>query len=144
MPAHHTALAVLSASALTLGAASIATAKPATCKPPRTGYQSCLSVRYEPGATDVVERVRVTATVVRKVGACPRRPARRTVVITRDGDELARIRRAGRCARGLVTWRVRFPATRTRAWALRTGDTVTAAWSGVRRTNSVEIQPDEA
>jgi hypothetical protein len=132
---------VLTAGALSLGAAGTATAKPATCKPPRTGYQSCLRVLYKPGATDVAEHVRVTATVVRTVDACPHRTARRTVVITRDGEELARVRRTGRCAKHVVTWRARFPTARTDAWALRTGDTVTAAWSGVRRTSSVEIQP---
>jgi hypothetical protein len=139
--AHHTALAVLTAGALTLGAAGTATAKAATCKPPRTGYQSCLRVLYKPRATGIAKQVRVTATVVHTVDACPHRIARRTVVITRDGEELARVRRAGHCAKRVVTWRARFPAARTGAWALRTGDTVTAAWSGVRRTSSVEIQP---
>jgi hypothetical protein len=132
---------VLTAGALALGATSSAEAKPAACKPPRAGYQSCLHVLYKHGKNDAVEQVRVTATLVRDVDACPRRTARRTVVITRDGDELAGVRRAGRCAEGVVTWRVQFPAGRTRGWNLHAGDSVTAAWSGVRGSSSVAIQP---
>lgn len=134
---------MLTAGALALGAASTAPAKPkpAKCKAPRTGYQSCLRVLYKSGPGDVVEQVRVTTTLMRDVGACPRRTARRTAVITRDGDELTTARRAGRCAKGVVTWRATFTAGRTTGWELRGGDTITAAWSGVRMTNSVSIQP---
>jgi hypothetical protein len=145
VPAHRRALAVLTTGALALGAAPAAAApsaaKPATCKAPHAGYQSCLRVRYKPAKTDAVEQVRVTATLVRDAGACPHRTARRALVITSAGDELATVRRAGHCAKGVVTWRAQFSSGRTGAWDLRAGDTVTATWSGVRRTSSVRIQP---
>jgi hypothetical protein len=138
---HRTALAVLTTGAFALGAGSATAAKPATCRAPDTGYQSCLRVLYKPGKAGAVEHVRVTATLVRDAGTCPRRTTRRTLVMTRDGDELATVRRAGRCARGVVTWRVELAGGSTRGWKLRAGDTVTASWSGLRRTSSVRIQP---
>jgi hypothetical protein len=123
VPTHRTSLAVLTTGVLALGAGSAAAAKPAPCRAPDTGYQSCLRVLYKPGKAGAVEHVRITATLVR------------------DGDELATVRRAGRCAKGVMTWRVQLDTGRTRGWELRAGDTVTASWSGLRRTSSVRIQP---
>jgi hypothetical protein len=143
---HRTALAALTAGAIALGAASTAPAKPepARCKAPKTGFHSCLSVLYKHGAGELVEQVRVSATLLRRVADCPRRTGRRTVVLTRDGDALATARRAGRCAKGVMSWRVTFATGRTRGWELRDGDTVEAAWTGVPATTAVAIEPRRA
>jgi hypothetical protein len=132
----------LTTAALALGSAAAAAAKPkpAPCPAPDSGFQSCLRVLYKSSADGSVDDVRVTATLLRRVDRCPRVTAsRRLVLRRRDGDRLARVRRAGHCRNRIVTWRATFSSDETAAWAMREGDTVDAGWSGVNRKASVEI-----
>jgi hypothetical protein len=143
VPDHKTLIA-LTAAALTLAAASTASAKPpaaSPCRAPAAGFQSCLRVLYKAAPDGSVSDVRVTATVVRRFASCPAAAGRRRVVITRDADgsRLGSARRPGRCHNGVVTWRTTFSAGETAGWALEQGDTIDAAWSGVRNTASVKL-----
>lgn len=114
-----------------------------TCPVPDSGFQSCLRVLYKPGEGDRVEDVRMTATLLRRVKRCPARTATRRVTITADdGTRLDGARRPGSCRGGVVSWRTAFSAGETAGWGLRKGDTVHAAWSGVRNPASVEIGGD--
>jgi hypothetical protein len=135
----------LTAGALTLGGPAAAAAKapkPAAspCPVPDTGFQSCLRVLYKAGDGDQVDDVRITATLLRRVKHCPARSAKRRVTVTADdGTRLDGARHPGSCRRGIVSWRAAFGGGETAAWGLREGDTVHAAWSGVRNPASVEI-----
>jgi hypothetical protein len=144
VPIPRRTLAVLSAGAVGLAAAPAAAAARTTppCVPPKQHFVACLRVLYRQAEGDAVAKVRVTATLLRRVDVCPARSARRTFVLTRDGAELARVRRAGRCRAGVVTWRARFPTGRTRVWRLEPGQRVQGSWSGVRATNRVRIEPE--
>jgi hypothetical protein len=141
---HHKTLIALTAAAASLAAASTASAKPpapSPCRAPASGYQSCLRVLYKAGPDGSVSDVRVTATVVRRFASCPAAAGRRRVVLTRDADgsRLGSARPSGRCRGGVVTWRSTFSPRATAGWALEQGDTIDAAWSGVRNTASVEL-----
>src|SRR3954451_20628256 len=122
---------------LIAGAAALATAAPAPakqpagpgpCRAPKSGFQSCLRVLYQVADDGSIQDVRATATLLLRMDRCPGKRAKRRVVISRGGDVLAKARVAGRCRKGVMTWRVRFPKADTAAWALVKGDTVDAQW----------------
>jgi hypothetical protein len=135
--------AVMALSAAEAGAASSApdrsTRAPRPCKAPASGFQSCLRVLYTSGTDGSPEDVRVTATLLRRVDACPPRAGKRAVVISRDGERLGSARRPGSCRKGVITWRTAFSAGETAGWALQDGDTIDSAWRGVRNASTVTL-----
>jgi hypothetical protein len=143
MPGQRVTTVVLIAGAVAIAATVPAAAKPpagSQCKAPKTGFQSCLRVLYQAADDGTIENVRTTATLLLRVDECPGRAAKRRVVISRDGDRLASARPTAKCRKGIVTWRVRFPASDTASWGLAQGDTVDADWNGVKHASSVEIR----
>jgi hypothetical protein len=138
VPRHIPTLVALTAAVMAVGPAG-ADAAPSPCKAPASGFQSCLRVLYKTADDGTVQDVRVTATLLRRVAACPVRSGRREVVISRDGEPLGSARRPGSCRTGVITWRSTFSAGETAGWSLRKGDTLESAWSGVRNASAVTL-----
>jgi hypothetical protein len=105
---------------------------------------ACEQVLYQQAPDGTAQRVRVTAVLLQRVDRCPvnpSRPPRRTVTLTRSGDEtLGTARRAATCRKGVLRWRARFGTGRTKGWNLKPGDSVDGSWTGTTAKTSVRIE----
>jgi hypothetical protein len=76
-----------------------------------------------------------------RLDRCPAHPGRRTVTLTRSGqDALGTARRPATCRKGLLRWRARFGIGKTKDWNLEPGDSVDGSWTGSTAQTSVRIE----
>jgi hypothetical protein len=142
VPSVRIALAALTAATtIATGVSAAATTpRPARCKAPASGFHTCLSVLYTAADDGSVRDARVVATVVERQDACPRRTPTRRLTISSGGRKRATARPDGRCRRGVTTWRATFTPSTTKTWDLWQGETIRAAWAGVKHPSKVKLR----
>jgi hypothetical protein len=105
--------------------------------PSADGWRSCLQARFAVphggGGRRGVRVLRLSATLLRRVGHCPHRTAPRTVTVVHATRAVASGQADGRCRSdrhgAVVRWSLSFGARDAAAWPLTPGAPMASEWS---------------